>query len=97
VPILGRRADLIGTRDDALVAVELKLRDWREALRQAIAYQLAAPGLGSTETRLPGLHVGDDIPGPDKRFGGDPNRAVSPYLTSGDLCPLLATPSARTA
>jgi hypothetical protein len=42
VPILGRRADLIGTRDDALVAVELKLRDWGEALRQAIAYQLAA-------------------------------------------------------
>jgi hypothetical protein len=42
VPILGRRADLIGARDDALVAVELKLRDWGEALRQAIAYQLAA-------------------------------------------------------
>ncbi len=42
VPILGRRADLIGTRDDTLVAVELKLRDWGEALRQAIAYQLAA-------------------------------------------------------
>ncbi len=42
VPILGRRADLVGVRDDALVAVELKLRDWEEALRQAIAYQLAA-------------------------------------------------------
>ncbi len=42
VPILGRRADLIGARDDALVAVELKLRDWGEALRQAMAYQLAA-------------------------------------------------------
>ncbi len=42
VPILGRRADLIGARDDALVAVELKMSDWREALRQAIAYQLAA-------------------------------------------------------
>lgn len=42
VPILGRRADLVGTRDDALVAVELKMSDWREALRQAIAYQLAA-------------------------------------------------------
>ena len=42
VPILGRRADLVGAGDDALVAVELKLRDWRGALRQAIAYQLAA-------------------------------------------------------
>lgn len=42
VPILGRRADLIGSRDESLVAVELKLRDWHEALRQAIAYQLAA-------------------------------------------------------
>ncbi len=42
VPILGRRADLIAARDGALVAVELKLRDWREALRQALAYQLAA-------------------------------------------------------
>lgn len=42
VPILGRRADLLGAREDALVAVELKMRDWREALRQAIAYQLAA-------------------------------------------------------
>lgn len=42
VPILARRADLVGMRDDALVAVELKLRAWREALRQAVAYQLAA-------------------------------------------------------
>ncbi len=42
VPILGRRADLVGARDGELVAVELKLRDWREALRQAMAYQLAA-------------------------------------------------------
>ncbi len=42
VPILGRRADLVGDREGGLVAVELKLRDWREALRQAMAYQLAA-------------------------------------------------------
>ncbi len=42
VPILGRRADLVGAREDALVAVELKMRDWRGALRQAMAYQLAA-------------------------------------------------------
>lgn len=42
VPILGRRADLIGAVDDRLVAVELKMRNWREAIRQALAYQLAA-------------------------------------------------------
>lgn len=42
VPILGRRADLVGARNDALVAVELKMRDWGEALRQATAYQLGA-------------------------------------------------------
>ncbi len=42
VPILRRIADLVGLRDDGLVAVELKLRDWRQALQQAIAYQIAA-------------------------------------------------------
>ncbi len=42
VPILGRRADLVGSREDSLVAVELKLRDWHEAIRQTLAYQLAA-------------------------------------------------------
>lgn len=42
IPILGRRADLVGTRDDGLVAVELKLHDWAGALRQSVAYQIAA-------------------------------------------------------
>lgn len=42
VPVLSRIADLVGVRDDGLVAVELKLRDWRRALQQAIAYQIAA-------------------------------------------------------
>lgn len=40
--LLGRRADLVGVRDGRILAVEMKLRDWSEALRQAIAYQLAA-------------------------------------------------------
>jgi hypothetical protein len=40
VPILGRRADLVGLRPDALAAVELKMRDWRRAFRQALSYQL---------------------------------------------------------
>ena len=41
VEIAGRWADLVGIGPD-FVAVELKLRAWREALRQATAYQLAA-------------------------------------------------------
>lgn len=41
VDIAGRWADLVGIGPD-VVAVELKLRAWREALRQATAYQLAA-------------------------------------------------------
>lgn len=42
VPIVARRADLVGTRGSEVVALELKLRDWREALRQATAYQVGA-------------------------------------------------------
>lgn len=42
VPILGRRADILGSRADGVTAVELKMHDWRGALRQALAYQLAA-------------------------------------------------------
>jgi len=42
VAILGRRADLVGVRWGRVAAVEMKLRDWPEALRQAVAYQLAA-------------------------------------------------------
>ena len=41
VDIAGRWADLVGVGPD-IVAVELKLWAWREALRQATAYQLAA-------------------------------------------------------
>lgn len=42
VPILGRRADLVGSRGEAVAAVELKLHDWSEALSQAMAYQVGA-------------------------------------------------------
>jgi hypothetical protein len=42
VPILGRRADLFGSRGGTVIAVELKMNRWAQALRQAIAYQLAA-------------------------------------------------------
>ena len=42
VPILGRRADLVGSRKETVTAIEMKMHRWAEALRQAIAYQLAA-------------------------------------------------------
>ena len=42
VPILARRADVLGVRPDGLAAVEMKMRDWSGALQQAIAYQVAA-------------------------------------------------------
>lgn len=42
VPIVGRWADLVGTREAEVVAIELKLRDWRGALHQAVAYQIGA-------------------------------------------------------
>jgi hypothetical protein len=42
VPLNGRLADVVAHRGDELVAVELKLEDWREALAQAMHYQLAA-------------------------------------------------------
>jgi len=42
VAVSGRRADLVAVSDDALVAVELKLARWRQALRQAVAYQVWA-------------------------------------------------------
>lgn len=41
VVVGGRRADLVGI-GETVAAVELKLRDWRAALRQATAYQLGA-------------------------------------------------------
>lgn len=43
VAVAGRRADLVAVSEDALVAVEMKLGAWRQALRQAVAYQVWAP------------------------------------------------------
>lgn len=40
VPFNGRIADVLGVRGEEVVAVELKLRDFREAHRQAMAYQV---------------------------------------------------------
>ena|GEM_PF-1988138 len=42
VPILGRRADLLGVNDSSVTAIEMKMHNWTKALRQAMAYQLAA-------------------------------------------------------
>ncbi|MFA5862803.1 MAG: hypothetical protein WDA16_14015, partial [Candidatus Thermoplasmatota archaeon] len=36
----GRIADVVALRDDEVVGVELKLRDYRTAHRQALAYQV---------------------------------------------------------
>lgn len=53
--INGRIADLYAYRgDDEPVAVELKLTDWKKAVRQAQAYQLGAV---YTYVALPVLHV----------------------------------------
>ncbi len=107
VPILGRRADLIGTRDDALVAVELKLRDWREALRQATAYQLAADhtwvamplGAASSAYRARwqfdaegiGLLAVDDRGNVRAPIAAQPSPRLLPYLRER----ILATPPPR--
>lgn len=40
VPFNGRIADVLGVKGDEVVAVELKLRDFRGAHRQAVAYQV---------------------------------------------------------
>lgn len=40
VPFNGRIADVLGVKGEEVVAVELKLRDYREAHRQAVAYQV---------------------------------------------------------
>ncbi len=45
--ILGRRADLVGSRGATVTAIEMKIDRWAEALRQAIAYELAADRVGS--------------------------------------------------
>lgn len=48
--IAGRFADLVGFDRERIVAVELKLDDWHEALVQAMAYQL---GANATYVALP--------------------------------------------
>src|SRR2546426_965852 len=40
VGIAGRYADLVAYSSEELVAIELKLEDWKGALRQGMAYQL---------------------------------------------------------
>lgn len=40
VPFNGRIADVLGLRHEEVIAVELKLRDYRQAHRQAMAYSV---------------------------------------------------------
>lgn len=42
VPVYRNRADMVAYNDDEMVAVELKLKNWKRALRQASYYQLGA-------------------------------------------------------
>jgi hypothetical protein len=42
VPIYRNRIDMIAFNNEQLIAVELKLKDWKCALRQATYYQLGA-------------------------------------------------------
>ncbi len=42
VPVAGRRADLVAVGDGEIVAVELKVARWFEAVRQAVSYQIWA-------------------------------------------------------
>jgi hypothetical protein len=42
VPVLGRSVDLAYVRDEVLITVEFKVRDWRRALLQVRAHLLAA-------------------------------------------------------
>jgi hypothetical protein len=42
VPVYRNRADMVAYNDNELIAVELKLKNWKRALRQAAYYQLGA-------------------------------------------------------
>ncbi|UCD92286.1 MAG: hypothetical protein JSV43_08750 [Methanobacteriota archaeon] len=42
VRMINRWVDLVAVKGDEVVAVEIKLSNWKEALRQAVAYQLGA-------------------------------------------------------
>ncbi|MFQ6061100.1 MAG: hypothetical protein ACE5KV_07405, partial [Thermoplasmata archaeon] len=42
VRMITRWVDLIAVKGSEVVAVEIKIRDWKQALKQAVAYQLGA-------------------------------------------------------
>ncbi len=42
VRMINRWVDLVAVKENEIVAVELKISDWKQALRQAVAYQLGA-------------------------------------------------------
>ena len=94
-----RRADVVGFREDSVVAVELKLTDWRTALRQAMAYQVAADRAwvamplahasrafchrGRFEAEGVGLLAVDDRGGPRQAIPAGPSPRVLPFATEG--------------
>lgn len=42
VPFFNKRVDVVGIRDNEIIAIEMKLRDWKTAFRQAWVNQLFA-------------------------------------------------------
>ena len=42
VPMLSKRIDVVLKKDDNIIAIEAKVRNWRRALQQAISYRLCA-------------------------------------------------------
>jgi hypothetical protein len=101
VPILGRRADLLGLGTGTVTAVEMKLKNWVQALRQAIAYQLAAdrswvamPLAGASrayrqrwrfEVEGVGLLAVDDHGGVRTAIPAGPSPRLLPFLRDGIL------------
>lgn len=42
VPMLSKRIDVVLRRDDNIIAIEAKVKNWKRALQQAISYRLCA-------------------------------------------------------
>ena len=42
VPMLTKRIDVVLRKDDKIIAIEAKVKNWRRAMQQAISYRLCA-------------------------------------------------------
>lgn len=91
VPILRCRADLLGSKGDAVTAIEMNMHDWTRALRKAIAYQIAAD---RTWIAMPLLVASRAY---RKRWHFEAGRVGLLAVDDGgrDRAPILAGPSPR--